>query len=341
LLARLRAALDEPVTAARRRAWFRALAAAGPAELGVAGLMLVETADPPRAGDCLPELLMYRWQAVDPAGYLRFSQEHQVIFRDKTFQRMAGVSLAKNDPAALHALLERNPSELNEKTLEGVVTGMAPANLERAVEWVLSSEPVWDKQMMSALANGVCRSTGLDGASRMLAILRRENITLTKLDDALRHCLLILPALPNPDIPAAAAWLRREQSQPHWPADGVSDFLRGFASHHSTKVMDLVQTLGPDPAAGGWPHAAVAMTSLTNAQYSTAAEWLQRHADAPFYDEAALAWTKQAPASIELQFSPETEIDPAAIHARMKDPALRTAAGEIYAAARAAKDNKK
>jgi hypothetical protein len=31
----------------------------------------------------------------------------------------------------------------------------------------------------------------------------------------------------------------------------------------------------------------------------------------------------------------------AAIHANIKDPAMRTAAGEIYATARAAKDNKK
>jgi hypothetical protein len=344
LVARFRAALDEPVTDKRREAWRRALAAAGPAELEAAARLLLAAKDPPRMGDWLPELLMHRWQSADPAGYLRFVMEHpDARIEDESFKRMAGTRLAKNDPAALQAVLENSAAALGDSALEGVVAGMASGDLERAVDWVLAAGDTGDWPIMRTLGSGAARGAGMDGAGRLLTILRRkQNLPAKQLEVAMHGALTMLAEMPDPDIPAAAAWLRSQQSQPGWPADSLPVFFRSMAYHHPAQVMETVQAMGPDSATGRWPHAADAMGELAKTTAFNALYWLRKNPESPLYDEAALAWTKHVSASLEFTDVYLMKADGvAAIHANIKDPAMRTAAGEIYATARAAKDNKK
>jgi hypothetical protein len=219
---------------------------------------------------------------------------------------------------------------------------MASADLEAAAEWMLSASGSAGRSMMKTLASGVCNSLGTEGADRLLAFLRRKGAQPRELEDAIRCSLTALGTLPNPNPAATAAWLRLQQAQPDWPADGTRFFFRAMKNGNQAAIMELAEAMGPDPATGGWPHTAEALTALSETAAFPAVVWLRSHVDAPSYDEAALAWTKHISASLE--FTDNYIIKEggvAELHAQMKDPALRTAAQEAYAAARAAREQRK
>jgi hypothetical protein len=234
-------------------------------------------------------------------------------------------------------MLRRSPADQPADVLEGVVAGMAASDLEHAAEWMLSAS-AGDRSMMKTLTAGVCHSMGTEGADRLLALLRRNGMQPHELEDAIRHSLTALGTLPDPDPAAMAAWLRGQQSQPDWPADGTRLFFRSMKDGNQAGIMELAEAMGPDPATGGWSHTAEALTALAETWAFPAVAWLRSHVDSPSYDEAALAWTKHIAASLEFTDVYIIKEDGVAeLHAHMRDPALRSAAQEAYAAARAAK----